>query len=72
MRPRIGQHGNDLRKADERIGVAVGEDEGEWVVPLAELMDEVNAKAVHGGSEVREAIDGLFLAPPIEAGQPVV
>lgn len=50
----------------------MGKDDGQRTFAVAALMDEMNAKAVHIGSKVCEAIDGLFLPAPIKAGQPML
>jgi hypothetical protein len=50
----------------------VSQDDGQRAFAFAALMDEMDAKAVHVGSKVCEAIDGLFLLAPIKAGQPML
>src|ERR1700732_3754909 len=68
---RIGEHGNYFRESKKRIGIAMGENDGERMWTLAALVNEVDGAAVHFRLKMRESIERRFLLPPIVCALPV-
>jgi hypothetical protein len=52
----LGQQRDELDKPDERIRVAMDQEDRDGVVPLSFFMDKMKAKAVYIGAEVMEGI----------------
>src|SRR5678815_4320876 len=70
-RCRVGEHGNEFDESQERIGIAVGENDGKWIRAFSSLVNEVDAYAVNVCFVMRELIERRFLFLPIVGLTPV-
>ena len=69
---RIGEHGDYFRESKKRIGIAMGENDGERSRTFPSLVNKVDADAVNFSFEMRESIERGFLLPPVVSVLPIV
>jgi hypothetical protein len=67
----VGEHRDDFQKACERVGPAMDQQKRDGVAALAPLMNEMKPDAVDIRAEVGEAVQILFLSPPVEVAPPI-
>ena len=67
----IGEQGNELVEAIERVGPAMREQERQGVRPLAPLVNEVNTQAVDLRAKLRELVEFRLLHSPVEVMLPI-
>ena len=69
---RVGQERHEGEELDERARPAVRQDERDAVAVPGMLVNEVDARAVHVGAEMRVAVELVLPGAPIELLGPVL